>query len=204
MKRSFFQKTFNLNLNLLFFGLMTFFISYGFHVLGNQIKTSSFWNSQSVFTDIQSKLQVADQYTQSIAYLLILIAIILILTELCQRIMKDSVWNYFKSVYQTLLLRQFLRQEEHSEPVMTIENQTVTRFNPILRSFNRVVSKCTVDVRKDSVSVFLKVPKTQQAQKLLREMEEHIKEEISSRNPEYYFSAPNREKSKLWFTGTKR
>lgn len=204
MKRSFFQKTFNLNLNLLFFGLMTFFISSGFHVLGYQIKTSSFWDSQSVFTDIQSKLQVADQYTQLIAYLLILIVIILILTELCQRIIKDSVWNYFKSVYQTLLFRQFLRQEEHSEHVMTIENQTVTGFNPILRSFNRVVSKCTVDVRKDSVSVFLKVPKTQQAQKLLREMEEHIKEEISSRNPEYYFSAPNLEKSKLWFTGTKR
>lgn len=102
------------------------------------------------------------------------------------------------------MIETILRQEEHSEPVMTIENQTITRFNPILRSFNRVVSKCTVDARKDSVSVFLKVPKTQQAQKLLREMEEHIKEEISSRNPKYYFSTPNREKSKLWFTGTKR
>ncbi|HFH6871791.1 TPA: hypothetical protein ACGL00_001583 [Streptococcus agalactiae] len=200
MKRSFFQKTFNLNLNLLFFGFIAFLISYGFHVLGNQIKTSSFLSSQSVFADIQTKLQVVDQYTQSIAYLFILIAIILTLTELCQRIMKDSIWNYFKN----LMIETILRQEEHSEPVMTIENQTVTRFNPILRSFNRVVSKCTVDARKDSVSVFLKVPKTQQAQKLLREMEEHIKEEISSRNPKYYFSTPNREKSKLWFTGTKR
>jgi putative membrane protein len=204
MKRSFFQKTFNLNLNLFFFGFIAFFLSYCFHVLSNQTKVSSFLNSQSVFVDIQSKLQVVEQYAQSLAYLLILIAIILIVIELCQRIMKDSVWNYFKSVYQTLRLRQFLRQEEHSEPVMTIENQTVTRFNPVLRSFNRVVSKCTVDVRKDSVSVFLKVPKTQQAQKLLREMEEHIKEEISSRNPKYYFSAPIREKSKLWFTGAKR
>ncbi|HEO0254111.1 TPA: hypothetical protein U9B60_000374 [Streptococcus agalactiae] len=102
MKRRFFQKTFNLNLNLLFFGFIAFLISYGFHVLGNQIKTSSFLSSQSVFADIQTKLQVVDQYTQSIAYLFILIAIILTLTELCQRIMKDSIWNYFKSVYQTL------------------------------------------------------------------------------------------------------
>ena len=204
MKRSFFQKTFNLNLNLLFFALMTFSLSYGFRVLCNQIKGSSLLNSQSVFADIQTKLRVVEQYTQSIAYLLILIVIALILIELTQRIMKDSIWNYFKSFYQTLRLRQFLRQEEHSEPVMTIENQTVTRFNPILRSFNQAVSKCTVDVRKDSVSVFLKVPKTQQAQKLLRELEEHIKEEISSRNPKYYFSASNREKSKLWFTGAKR
>lgn len=97
-----FLKTFNLNLNLLFFGFIAFLISYGFHVLGNQIKTSSFLSSQSVFADIQTKLQVVDQYTQSIAYLFILIAIILTLTELCQRIMKDSIWNYFKSVYQTL------------------------------------------------------------------------------------------------------
>lgn len=189
---------------MLFFALMTFSLSYGFRVLCNQIKGSSLLNSQSVFADIQTKLRVVEQYTQSIAYLLILIVIALILIELTQRIMKDSIWNYFKSFYQTLRLRQFLRQEEHSEPVMTIENQTVTRFNPILRSFNQAVSKCTVDVRKDSVSVFLKVPKTQQAQKLLREMEEHIKEEISSRNPKYYFSASNREKSKLWFTGAKR
>ena len=204
MKRSFFQKTFNLNLNLLFFGFITYLLSDGFHVLGKQIKTSSFLNSQSVFVDIQTKLQVVEQCIQLFSYLIILIVIILILIELSRRILKDSVWNYFKSIYQTLRLRQFLRQEEHSEPVMTIDNQIVTRFNPILRSFNQAVSKCTVDVRKDSVSVFLKVPKTQQAQKLLREIEEHIKEEISSRNPKYYFSAPNREKSKLWFTGAKR
>lgn len=204
MKRSFFQKTFNFNLNLLFFGFVTFLLSYGFHVLGKQIKISAFLNSQSVFVGIQTKLQVVEQCIQSLSYLIILIGIILIIIELSQRILKDSVWNYFKSIYQTLRLRQFLRQEEHSEPVMTIENQTVTRFNPVLRSFNREVSKCTVDVRKDSVSVFLKVPKTQQAQKLLREMEEHIKEEVSSRNPKYYFSAPNREKGKLWFMGAKR
>lgn len=204
MKRSFFQKTFNLNLNLLFFGFIAFLISYGFHVLGNQIKTSSFLNSQSVFVDIKTKLQVADQYTQSIAYLLILIAIILILTELCQRIMKDSIWNYFKSVYQTLRLRQFLRIGLKRVTVWFSIVITGSECSSCLRSFNRVVSMCSVDVRKDSVSVFLKVPKTQQAQKLLREMEEHIKEEISSQNPKYYFSAPNREKSKLWFTGTKR
>ena len=135
MKRSFFQKTFNFNLNLLFFGFVTFLLSYGFHVLGKQIKISAFLNSQSVFVDIQTKLQVVEQCIQSLSYLIILIGIILIIIELSQRILKDSVWNYFKSIYQTLRLRQFLRQEEHSEPVMTIENQTVTRFNPVLKKF---------------------------------------------------------------------
>ena len=102
-------------------------------------------------------------------------------------------------------LRHYLKQDEKSESVITVDNQTtVTKFNPILKAFNKTVSKCTVDVRKESVSVFIKYPSTQQAQQLLREMEAHIKEEISSRNPNYYFSSPNREGNKLWFTGARR
>ena len=37
-----------------------------------------------------------------------------------------------------------------------------------------------------------------------RDMEEHIKEEISNYNPNYYFSTPLRVENKLWFKGTKR
>ena len=48
------------------------------------------------------------------------------------------------------------------------------------------------------------MPRTQQAQKLLKDMEEHIKEEISNYNPNYYFSTPLRVGNKLWFKGTKR
>ena len=102
-------------------------------------------------------------------------------------------------------LRHYLKQDEKSESVITVDNQTtVPKFNPILKAFNKTVSKCTVDVRKESVSVFIKYPSTQQAQQLLRDMEAHIKEEISSRNPNYYFSSPNREGNKLWFKGTRR
>ena len=101
-------------------------------------------------------------------------------------------------------MRQFLKQDEHSEPVNTIENQTITRINPILKNFNQSVSRCTVDVRKESVIVLLAIPRTQQAQKLLKEMENDIKEEISSRNSSYYFSSPHRKGNKLWFIGTKR
>ena len=98
-----------------------------------------------------------------------------------------------------------MRQDENSQLAFSIDNSsTVTRFNPILRKFNRATSKCVVDVRNDSVTILIKYPKTQQSQKLLREMENYIKEEISSRNPEYYFSAPNRRGNKLWFKSTKR
>ena len=101
-------------------------------------------------------------------------------------------------------MRQFLKQDEQYEPMNTIENQTVTRINPILKSFNHSVLGCTVDVRKETVTVVLTIPRTQQAQKLLKEMEDDIKEEISNRNPYYYFSSPHRKGNKFWFTGTKR
>lgn len=124
--------------------------------------------------------------------------------ELSHRIVKDSLWNYFKSVYQTIRIRQFLKQDELSETITFNENQTVTRLNPILREFNQSVSKCSIDIHNDEITVFMKIPRTQQSQKLLRDMEEHIREEISSYNPNYYFSIPVRARSGLWFKGTKR
>lgn len=132
------------------------------------------------------------------------ISSILVIGQLLYRIAKDSLWNYFKSVYQTIRMRQFLKQVEYSEPIVTIENQTITRFNPVLSEFNQSVRKCTVDIHQEEVSIFLKLPRTQQAQKLLKDMEEHIKEEISNYNPNYYFSTPLRVGNKLWFKGTKR
>ncbi|MDX5038954.1 hypothetical protein SHY70_11885, partial [Streptococcus suis] len=118
---------------------------------------------------------------------------------------KDSILNYFKSIYQTIRLRQFLKQDEMSESIISIDNQTtVTKFNPILKNFNHAISSCTVDIRQDTLSVFIKYPRTQQAQKLLRDMEGHVKEEISGQNPEYYFSSSIREGNKLWYIGTRR
>ena len=156
---------------------------------------------QELFTTILDKLTALEHYIQLLSFCLILVPALLVIIELVQRFLKDSLWNYFKSIYQTFRMRQFLKQDE---PMNTIENQTVTRINPILKNFNYSVLGCTVDVRKENVTVLLAIPRTQQAQKLLKEMEDDIKEEISNRNPHYYFSSPHRKGNKLWFTGTKR
>ena len=158
-----------------------------------------------LFEAINQWASKGEYYTKTLAILLPLIAAFLIIIELVLRVIYDKPSNYFRSAYQTLRLIQFLRQDENPQLALSIDNpSTLTRFNPILRKFNRVTSKCVVDVRKDSVTIVIKYPKTQQAQKLLRDMETYIKEEISSRNPEYYFSAPNRRGNKLWFKSTKR
>lgn len=190
MKRTFFQKTFNLNIILLILGSLCFFLKFGLSLLIQLLKTFRLSATYDVFMLMSEKLSLLAHYIQLSALCLVLIPIFLIVIELIQRLTKDSLWNYAKSIYQTFRIRQFLKQAKQSEPIITVENQTVTRFNPILKSFNQAVSKCTVDVRRDAVSLFVKIPKTQQAQKLLKEMEGHIKEEIASRNPSYYFSAP--------------
>ena len=204
MKKTFFQTTYNLNANLIVLALLSFFFKIGINLLIQMLENTKLSGMQRLFTTILDKLTALEHYIQLLSFCLILVPSFLILIELVQRLSKDSFWNYFKSIYQTSRMRQFLKQDEHSELVNTIENQTITRINPILKNFNQSVSRCTVDVRKESVIVLLAIPRTQQAQKLLKEMENDIKEEISSRNPNYYFSSPHRKGNKLWFIGTKR
>lgn len=205
VKKNFFQRTFNITVTLLMYSLFFLCLTIGLRLLQDLIANAQSTYLSHLFEAINQWVSKGEYYTKNLAILLPLIALFLITVELVLRAIYDKPANYFKSAYQTLRLIQFLRQDENSQLAISIDNSsTVTRFNPILRKFNRATSKCVVDVRKDSVTIFIKYPKTQQAQKLLRDMEVYIKEEISSRNPEYYFSAPNRRGNKLWIKSTKR
>ena len=204
-KKNFFQRTFNMTVILLMYGLFFFCLTMGLILLQDLMANAQSTYLSHLFEVIKQWASKGEYYTKNLAILLPLIALFLITIELILRAIYDKPANYFKSAYQTLRLIQFLRQDENSQLAFSIDNSsTVTRFNPILRKFNRATSKCVVDVRKESVTIVIKYPKTQQAQKLLRNMESYIKEEISSRNPDYYFSAPDRKGNKLWFKSTKR
>lgn len=205
VKKNFFQRTFNITMMLLMYGLFFFCLTIGLRLLQDLMVNAQSTYLSLLFEAIKQWASKGEYYTKTIAILLPLIAAFLIIIELILRLLYDTPINYFKSALQTIRLAQFLRQDENSQLAFSIDNSaTVTRFNPILRKFNRATSKCVVDVRKDSVTIMIKYPKTQQAQKLLRDMESYIKEEISSRNPDYYFSAPDRKGNKLWFKSTKR
>ena len=205
VKKNFFQRTFNITVTLLMYSLFFLCLTIGLRLLQDLIANAQSTYLSHLFEAIKQWASKGEYYTKTLAILLPLIAAFIIIIELILRLLYDTPINYFKSAYQTIRLAQFLRQDENSQLAFSIDNSsTVTRFNPILRKFNRATSKCVVDVRKDSVTIVIKYPKTQQAQKLLRDMESYIKEEISSRNPDYYFSAPNRRGNKLWFKSTKR
>lgn len=205
IKKNFFQRTFNITVTLLIYGLFFLCLTIGLRLLQALMANAQSTYLSHLFETIKQWASEGEYYTKILVILLPLIAVFLIIMELILRLLYDTPINYFKSAYQTIRLAQFLRQDENSQLAFSIDNlSTVTRFNPILRKFNRATSKCVVDVRKDSVTIVIKYPKTQQTQKLLRDMESYIKEEISSRNPGYYFSAPNRRGNKLWFKSTKR
>ena len=205
VKKNFFQRTFNITVTLLMYSLFFLCLTIGLRLLQDLIANAQSTYLSHLFEAIKQWASKGEYYTKTLAILLPLIAAFIIIIELILRLLYDTPINYFKSAYQTIRLAQFLRQDENSQLAFSIDNSsTVSRFNPILRKFNRATSKCVVDVRKDSVTIVIKYPKTQQAQKLLRDMESYIKEEISSRNPDYYFSAPNRKGNKLWFKSTKR
>ena len=205
VKKNFFQRTFNITVTLLMYSLFFLCLTIGLRLLQDLIANAQSTYLSHLFEAIKQWASKGEYYTKTLAILLPLIAAFIIIIELILRLLYDTPINYFKSAYQTIRLAQFLRQDENSQLAFSIDNSsTVTRFNPILRKFNRATSKCVVDVRKDSVTIVIKYPKTQQAQKLLRDMESYIKEEISSRNPDYYFSAPNRKGNKLCCKSTKR
>lgn len=202
MKKTYFIKTFNLILNLLILTLFGGLFSFVFKLLAFTFDKNNVLTKELFFIQIEKWTTLISDDFKYLAIATMILVLLLIVKEAISRLLKDSLLNYFKSIFQTFKLRYFLIQSERSEK--TVENQKVTSFNPIFKDFNKAVHKCVIDVTNENIVVFIKVPHTQQAQKLLKDTESQIKEEIASRNPDYYFSAPNRVKNKMWFIGTKR
>lgn len=202
MKKSFFMRSYNLNIYLILFSLLTGFLGWSLDFLASIIDIQLPISLD--LSQVNNYLALGSNYSYvAMSYSLgTLFASITL--EILNRIRFDNLSNYFKSIYHTFKLRSFLIQREKSEKVTTIDNHTVTTYNPINGSFNRCAYKSVVDVRKDEVTIFIKVPRDQQGQKLLGDMTSQLKEEVSSQHPSYYFSAPNRVRNNLWIVGKRR
>lgn len=193
--KTYFMRSFNLILYLFLFAPICSAFGWLFNYLSVQLTNITFVNLDTVksITDIISSV------CHGFALISLLLALFLVGLEIIQRLKTDSLWNYIQSVYHTFLLRHFLFQRERVQKISNLEHQTVTTINPIHNGFNRAVRKCIVDIRKD-----IKVPRDQQGQKILKEMEAQLKEEIVSQHADYYFSSPIRVRNQLWFTEQKR
>ncbi|AZZ63337.1 hypothetical protein [Streptococcus pyogenes] len=197
--KTYFMRSFNLILYLLLIAPICYVFGWLFNLVSIQLSTVTFVNLDTV-------KNVTDTIS-SVCYGFALISLLLALLsglKMIQRLNTDSLGNYCQSIYRTFLLRHFLFQRERVQKVSNFEHQTVTTINPIHNGFNRAVRKCIVDIRKDAITVFLKVPRDQQGQKILKDTGVQLKEEIVIQHTDYYFSSPVRVRNQLWFIGQKR
>lgn len=183
MEKTFFQKTFNLSKYLLVFVIFNAILSITSRLLIILFDNEVF--SRKIII-IQNKLYLISMIFLLVAIMLFILLTILLTIELTDRYKTDKIPNYFESVKQTIRLRYFLIQHE------TISSVNSLQRNPITQDFNKSVSDSIVDVRNENVVVVLKYPTSQQSQQIFRNMESHVKEEISNYNPKFYFSSPER------------
>lgn len=202
MKKSFFMRTYNLNIYLVLFSFLTGLLGWLLDFLASTIDLT--------LPIALDPSQVNDYLAMGSHYFYVAMSYSLgilsasITIEVLNRVRFDNPFNYFKSIYYTFKLRSFLTQRENLEKVTTIDNQIIATYNPINGSFNRCAHKSVVDIQEDEITVFIKVPRDQQGQKILGDMTSQLKEEVSSQNPDYYFSAPNRVRNSLWLVGKRR
>lgn len=202
IKKSFFMRTYNLNIYLILFSLLTGFLGWLLDFLANSLNLSL--PIALNLSQVNIYLAMGSYYSYTAMTYLLTVLFVSVMIEVMKRVRFDSLVNYFKSIYHTFKLRNFLTQQEKSKKVTTIDNQTIATYNPINGSFNRCAHKSVVDIRKDEIKVFIKVPRGQQGQKVLSDMTFQLKEEVASQHPDYYFSAPNRVRNNLWLIGKKR
>ena len=109
MKKTFFQRTYNLNIKLISFGILSFIIKIGINLFIQTIEKIQTYGMQGFLTPVLNKLTTLESYLQPLSFCLIFLPTILIIIELVHRFLKDSLWNYFNSIYQTSIMIRFLR-----------------------------------------------------------------------------------------------
>lgn len=116
----------------------------------------------------------------------------------------DTVENFMQSIDETFELHRFSHQSEGTISAPSFGDQQIVTVTHKNRTFNRAIKFSAVDIRKNRALVFILEPPTQQAQKILKDMDEDLKEQLANRLPEFNFSQPVRVKNGLWIEGTRK
>ena len=200
MRKTYFMRVYDIIIYLFLFAILTVMFSKLFDLLNiviSQIDIIDMRNVTHYITVISNGLY---QFT----FYLLGLALILMVIDLIIRLLKDQITNHIKSVYHTMVLRHYLKQDIDTTSSKDWQQTGETKTNSVERYFNKVVGKSIVDVRQNEVCLAIKIPRKQQAHEILKTIEPQIHEEITHMHPNYYFSASQRHHRYLWFTGHKR
>jgi len=189
--KSYFIRTFHINEFLLISSLLLLLVLFTFKIIGVFLQAERPLIEYTKF--LYKVVDVVSKLLEGMTAVSFLLLIMLVLPEIITRISKDSLGNWFKSIWVSHRLRRFLvRQTDHEgEGVLKIQQH------------NRSIQKSVIDIKNKKITYLVKLPNDMQAQKLILEAKEILREEISSRFPDYTFS--NFERYKHWLTieGTK-
>ncbi|MFR4204586.1 MAG: hypothetical protein ACLT12_08205 [Lactococcus lactis] len=203
MKKSFFMKIFNIVINNFIISLFSALLAVFLHYLSIGIQKNSFLMTISLFNQLANFANLISFYSLHFTLVFTLVNAILISIEIKNRISNDSIANLGRSIKATFNIRKFMAQHQNSEK--TKDNLRVTTVNPINETYNKAVRKNIVDITNEHLTLFIKVPRSQQSAKILREMEVEVKEEIVTQNPDFIISTFQADSHHhKWLRGNKR
>ncbi|WP_368884201.1 hypothetical protein [Staphylococcus haemolyticus] len=199
MKKSFFMHTYNVVFTMLYL----FGISYS--LISALTLMSYFMEGSEIneYINIRHYVHLLCTKLQLIGIPALLILIILVLSEIINRLIFDSFILYLVSIIKTKNLKKFLYQKQIVDSNIQSSN-SLRKTDPTIKEFNKTMRKTVLDVRRGYILICIKIPYSQQAQKLLFDMKVDIINELKNTNDKYYFSEPIRSGNKLWITGKRK
>lgn len=202
IKKSYFIKTYNLIqiLGTVFISSITFLLL--IKAMQGYVKNDS--NSLLLLHLIPILLEKIVSLLHLMSIAIPLLLLMLLLPEVIKRLKNDSLLNFGKSYLGTLRFRRFLKQSQQLPKTNNQLNEKLKTEDKSVTRFNLAVRKSVLDLTQDQLTLFIKVPKEAQAQKILKEHEEQIKEHVASFYSDYIISTFECKKSTLWLIGTKR
>ncbi|MGX0401952.1 hypothetical protein [Staphylococcus pasteuri] len=200
MKKTYFMRVYDFTIYLFLFAILTVMISKLFVLLNITVSQIDIIDTRNV----SYYITVVSNGLYQLTFYLLGLALILMVIDLMIRLLKDQITNHIKSVYHTMVLRHYLKQDIDTTSSKDWQQTGETKTNAVERYFNKVAGKSLVDVRQNEVRVAIKIPRKQQAHEILKTIEPQIYEEITHLHPEYYFSTSQRHHRYQWLIGHKR
>ncbi|MNW41284.1 hypothetical protein D3C74_184180 [compost metagenome] len=193
LDKSFFIRTFHINGFLLFISLILLLVRVPFKMIVSILHTETS-SLLTEYSEIMSKvLRSMSNTIDGMIVLSVATLLILVVPELVIRFVQDSLANWFYSIWISFRLRKFLIKKADHEGEGSFK----------LQQHNKAIRNSIIDVRKKKITYIIKLPNSVQAQKLILETKEILREEISSRFPDYTFSNFERYKHWMRIDGTK-
>ena len=196
-KSTYFIRTFNVVIKISLISIILGAFTFVIYFLHTLILKITFLNT--VYPTLEFHLRNGYLYFAVLTIFSMFIWFVIIIVELLNRLLNDSLLNLIKSIWKTFRFRSSLKYRIPNNKSVAVNN-TMSNY----AEFNKSMNKLVVDLRKDKAIVRLKIPRGQQAQKLLIDMQQSIRDSLSYSNNSYIFFFFLRRKNWIYINGTKR